>query len=176
IITHCLDMVSYNPNSVTVLKQISSSRTLTSTNPPPSNRLTPTSGFPPGDFCSGPIESTKRVKKPRRGAEEAPASPAPSLPVPTAPPPLGPLLNCSLAFSISFNTASNSSITTCGLQNSVRFMVPSNLTILGASSHVKPMTSTGLVVGVSKLNADFSSGVGRGMSEGRRATVVRERP
>lgn len=38
------------------------------------------------------------------------------------------------------------------------------------------MTSTGLVSSESKLNSDFSSTGGSGMSEGSRATVVRAMP
>ncbi|KAL5392916.1 hypothetical protein DPSP01_000610 [Paraphaeosphaeria sporulosa] len=44
--THCLFIVSYNPNSFVVLKQISSTFTLTATKPPPSPTTTLSSTFP----------------------------------------------------------------------------------------------------------------------------------
>ncbi|CBY02257.1 predicted protein [Plenodomus lingam JN3] len=177
MMTHCLAMVSYSPNSVTVRRQISSNRALTSTKPTLSISLRPsTSGPPPGPLCSCPMESTKRVKNPRRDTAAFPDDSA-ALPAMLLMGLVG-LLSRELAFSVSLSTRSSSSMTACGLQNSVLFIWPSSRTTLGASSEEKPMTSTGPVEGpgVSKLNSDFSSMGGRGMSEGRRARVVRAMP
>jgi hypothetical protein len=62
---HCVVTVSYSPNIFTVHRHISSSLAVTCTNPAfPLIRLTPTSGFPPGDIFSGP---SMRLRNVRRG-------------------------------------------------------------------------------------------------------------
>jgi hypothetical protein len=56
MITHCFDIVSYNPNSLIVLKHISSNRAFTTTVLALSACFIPTSGFPLGERSSGPSE------------------------------------------------------------------------------------------------------------------------
>jgi hypothetical protein len=167
IMTQCFDMVSYKPNSLTVLRHSSSSRAFTTTVPVFSDCLRPTSGFPLGERSSGPIDGIILLNNVLFGCLTGVSS----LPLPI---PVGLLPDSGLAFRSSLSTRSNSSITTCGLQNSVRFICPSRRTTFGSSSEEKPITSTAFALSVEKLNSDlfFSSTGGRGMSEGSMAMVV----
>lgn len=167
MMTHCFDIVSYSPNSDTVLKHISSNLTLTSTNSILSIYFTPTSGLPLGDRCSGPNDGTNLLNIVRLGwcCWDISNSLRPNLAR------LVGDRSREFAFRFSLSTRSNSLITARGLQNSARFTCLSSLTTLGASPDEKPITSTGFRSPVSKQNSDFSSIVGE-ISEGSMEIVV----